>query len=125
MPFAAEARNKKHACPPISTPPLPPPAPAPAIAPYQIHGCGFKCSDSNDCDWPCTVCCANQTCCFEEPFILPPPPPPPPVLSPAPAPYQIHGCGYKCNDSNDCDWPCTYCCWQNQTCCNEPSFERR
>ncbi|KNA04483.1 hypothetical protein SOVF_199290 [Spinacia oleracea] len=46
-----------------------------------------------------------------------PPPAPASPLAPAPPPYQIHGCGYPCSDSNDCDWPCTLCCWQNQTCC--------
>ncbi|XP_021859035.1 uncharacterized protein [Spinacia oleracea] len=143
-PFTAEARRKHvhhRNChhrvrpSPVSPPPAPTEAPASApnegIPPYQIHGCGYPCSDSNDCDWPCTVCCANQTCCYDEPFVVSDPYPLPgpspsveePVPAPAPAPtdgaeippYQIHGCGYPCSDSNDCDWPCTICS-VNQTC---------
>jgi len=73
--FAVEGKHKKYAPPPpppppLATPPPPPPAPPPpeATPPYQIHGCGYICSDSNDCDAPCTVCCANMTCCYEVPM---------------------------------------------------------
>ncbi|XP_021760563.1 uncharacterized protein LOC110725381 [Chenopodium quinoa] len=146
-PYTAEARRKhiKHRrnCHPPVRPSPETPSPAPAseptdgVPPYQIHGCGYQCSDSNDCDWPCTVCCANQTCCYDEPYIISDPFPtlapspsvgesvPAPALAPTDGveipPYEIHGCGYKCSDSNDCDWPCTTCC-ANQTCCNDESF---
>uniref|UniRef100_A0A803MQL9 Uncharacterized protein n=1 Tax=Chenopodium quinoa TaxID=63459 RepID=A0A803MQL9_CHEQI len=127
-PFTAEVRHKhidhRRNChlPVKPSPKTPPPAPAleptDGIPPYQIHGCGYLCSDSNDCDWPCTVCCRNQTFCYDEPFIVSDPfptLPPSPILEepiPTPAlapidgvdipPYQIHSCGYLCTDSNDC-----------------------
>ncbi|XP_021765832.1 leucine-rich repeat extensin-like protein 3 [Chenopodium quinoa] len=34
---------------------------------YKPHGCKYNCTDSNDCDWPCTVCCWNGTCCYDWP----------------------------------------------------------
>ncbi|XP_048497793.1 uncharacterized protein LOC125496361 [Beta vulgaris subsp. vulgaris] len=46
---------------PVNSPPWYETAP-----PYVPHGCGYgPCVDSNDCDWPCTVCCWNQTCCYD------------------------------------------------------------
>lgn len=37
------------------------------IPPYKPHGCHYPCMDSNDCDGPCTVCCWNNTCCYDWP----------------------------------------------------------
>ncbi|KAL2921541.1 Helicase SWR1 [Bienertia sinuspersici] len=68
------------------------------VPPYQPYGCGYPCSDSNDCDWPCTLCCANQTCCYEDststifpqpsspPLTFPQPSSPSPSPSPSPPP---------------------------------------
>ncbi|XP_010671182.2 leucine-rich repeat extensin-like protein 5 [Beta vulgaris subsp. vulgaris] len=148
-PFTAEARHKhvhhsnchhRRGRPDPAPTPAPVPASNEGIPPYQIHGCGYPCSDSNDCDWPCTECGVNRTCAYEEPFFPSPSPVPSPSmetptqeppLSPAPAPdngigvgvppYQIHGCGYPCSDSNDCDWPCTVC-GVNGTCAFEEPF---
>ena len=47
--------------------PGPDPPPGYVIPPYQTHGCHYPCMDSNDCDWPCTVCCWNNTCCYDWP----------------------------------------------------------
>ncbi|KNA04484.1 hypothetical protein SOVF_199300 [Spinacia oleracea] len=50
----------------IGTPAVGPP-PGYVFPPYQTHGCHYPCTDSNDCDWPCTVCCWNNTCCYDWP----------------------------------------------------------
>ncbi|KAJ8427927.1 hypothetical protein Cgig2_023303 [Carnegiea gigantea] len=48
------------------------PSPGYQAPPYQIHVCGYPCSDSNDCDWACALCCyrpsGNSTCCYDVPM---------------------------------------------------------
>ncbi|CAO2821435.1 unnamed protein product [Amaranthus hypochondriacus] len=106
------AYDEPYPWPPISSPLSEnAPPPVPEVPQYETHGCGFPCTGSKDCDWPCTICNANLTCTYfdiGEPAVLPPPGYEYP-------PYQIHGCGYPCNDSNDCDAPCTVC-GANYTC---------
>jgi len=48
--------------------------------------------------------------------------PPPGYQAP---PYQPHVCGWPCKDSNDCDGPCTLCCYNphgNSFCCHEDYY---
>ncbi|CAO2821437.1 unnamed protein product [Amaranthus hypochondriacus] len=44
-----------------------PPALVDPFPAYQVRDCGYGyCFDSNDCNPPCSTCCNNHTCCYDD-----------------------------------------------------------